>query len=152
MFHPIIIFKSEVMKQFYAPYYLLYTYALYMTSLLCETLSYIRGFAPNLTPIAHIPTLMARFMGPTWGPPESCRPQMGLMLTPWTLLSEDDCFISIFPWLCVCEVCVIKFCNLHELDIRSARFYFRGYFAPYDVCHFIKVINSELTLVRHNLE
>ena len=27
------------------------------------------------------------FMGPTWGPPGSCRPQMGPMLAPWTLLS-----------------------------------------------------------------
>ena len=26
-------------------------------------------------------------MGPTWGPPGSCRPQMGPMLAPWTLLS-----------------------------------------------------------------
>ena len=25
--------------------------------------------------------------GPTWGPPGSCRPQMGPMLAPWTLLS-----------------------------------------------------------------
>ena len=25
-------------------------------------------------------------MGPTWGPPGSCRPQMGPMLAPWTLL------------------------------------------------------------------
>ena len=30
---------------------------------------------------------LARFMGPTWGPPGSCRPQMGPMLAPWTLLS-----------------------------------------------------------------
>ena len=30
---------------------------------------------------------IARFMGPTWGPPGSCRPQMGPMLSPWTLLS-----------------------------------------------------------------
>ena len=28
-----------------------------------------------------------RFMGQTWGPPGSCRPQMGPMLAPWTLLS-----------------------------------------------------------------
>ena len=28
----------------------------------------------------------ANFMGPTWGPPGSCRPQMGPMLDPWTLL------------------------------------------------------------------
>ena len=26
---------------------------------------------------------IARFMGPTWGPPGSCRPQMGPMLAPW---------------------------------------------------------------------
>ena len=26
-------------------------------------------------------------MGPTWGPPGSCRPQMGPMLAPWILLS-----------------------------------------------------------------
>ena len=26
-------------------------------------------------------------MGPAWGPPGSCRPQMGPMLAPWTLLS-----------------------------------------------------------------
>ena len=26
-------------------------------------------------------------MGPTWGPPGPCRPQMGLILVPWTLLS-----------------------------------------------------------------
>ena len=29
----------------------------------------------------------AKFIGPTWGPPGSCRPQMGPMLAPWTLLS-----------------------------------------------------------------
>ena len=27
-------------------------------------------------------------MGPTWGPPESCRPQIGPILAPWTLLSQ----------------------------------------------------------------
>ena len=31
---------------------------------------------------------ITRFMGSTWGPPGSCRPQMGPMLTPWTLLSR----------------------------------------------------------------
>ena len=30
---------------------------------------------------------IARFMGPTWGPPGSCQPQVGPMLAPWTLLS-----------------------------------------------------------------
>ena len=32
------------------------------------------------------PTQIARSMGPTWGPPGSCRPQMGPILAPWTLL------------------------------------------------------------------
>ena len=32
-------------------------------------------------------TQIAKFIGPTWGPPRSCRPQMGPMLGPWTLLS-----------------------------------------------------------------
>ena len=31
---------------------------------------------------------ITKFMGPTWGPPGSSRPQMGPMLAPWTLLSE----------------------------------------------------------------
>ena len=30
---------------------------------------------------------IAKFMGPTWGPPGACRPQMAPMLAPWTLLS-----------------------------------------------------------------
>ena len=36
-----------------------------------------------IIPISQI----AKFMGPTWGPPGSCRPQIGPMLAPWTLLS-----------------------------------------------------------------
>ena len=35
-------------------------------------------------------TQIAKFMGPTWGPPGSCRPQMGPMLAPWTLLLGDS--------------------------------------------------------------
>ena len=35
----------------------------------------------------HVFTQIARFMGPTWGPPGSCRPQLGPMLTPCMLLS-----------------------------------------------------------------
>ena len=30
---------------------------------------------------------ITKFMGPTWGPPGPCRPQMGPMLAPGTLLS-----------------------------------------------------------------
>ena len=32
-------------------------------------------------------TQITKFMAPTWGPPGSCRPQMGPMLAPWALLS-----------------------------------------------------------------
>ena len=33
---------------------------------------------------------IAKFMGLTWGPPGSFRPQMGPMLAPWTLLSGSS--------------------------------------------------------------
>ena len=34
-------------------------------------------------------TLIARFMGPTWGPSGADRTQLGPMLAPWTLLSGN---------------------------------------------------------------
>ena len=39
--------------------------------------------------MAHLSMVQSQiaFMGPTWGPPGSCRPQMGPMLAPWALLS-----------------------------------------------------------------
>ena len=43
---------------------------------------------------------IARFMGPTWGPPGSCRPQMGPMLAPLTLLSGVPiCNIESISWM-----------------------------------------------------
>ena len=42
-------------------------------------------------------THIAKFMGPTWGPPGSCRPQMGPILDPWNLLSGE--LSSIFALL-----------------------------------------------------
>ena len=38
-------------------------------------------------------TLIAKFMGPTWGPSGAARTQVGLMLSPWTLLSGH-----LMPW------------------------------------------------------
>ena len=43
-------------------------------------------------------TQIAKLTGQTWGPPGSCRPQMGPMLAPWTLLSEK-CHNFILLWL-----------------------------------------------------
>ena len=37
-------------------------------------------------------TQISKFMGPTWGPPRSCRSQMGPMLAPWTLVSGYPLF------------------------------------------------------------
>ena len=37
--------------------------------------------------LIYITTQISRFMGPTWGPSGSCRPQMGPMMAPWILLS-----------------------------------------------------------------
>ena len=41
--------------------------------------------------------LIAKSMGPTWGPPGSCRPHMGPMLAPWTLLSGEHILWEL-PW------------------------------------------------------
>ena len=71
----------------------------YDMHMLCSTpgnsISLIRYHAifsigTDLPPISQI----ARFMGPTWCPPGSCRPQMGRMLAPWTSLSQTP------PTLC----------------------------------------------------
>ena len=45
-------------------------------------------------------TQLAKFMGPTLGPPGSCRPQMGTMLVPWTLLSGK--FVSSVMLIVAC--------------------------------------------------
>ena len=41
---------------------------------------------------------IARFKGPTWDPPGSCRPQVGPMLAPWTLQSG---IVFLNSWVCV---------------------------------------------------
>ena len=61
------------------------------------------SFTPTLTywdwiiPVQHSQyhecSQIAKFMGPTWGHHGSCRPQMGPVLAPWTLLS------GLMPWL-----------------------------------------------------
>ena len=38
---------------------------------------------------------IAKLMGPTWGPPGSCRPQLGPMWAPWTLLSGIYCHWNV---------------------------------------------------------
>ena len=99
---------------------------------------YARLYAPNgarqwknpmpITKSCQQNSLIARFMGPTWGPPWSSRPKMGPMLALWTLLSG-------IPWLSklVCHlishITSIKMGNIvktdvirHNLRIEAKRF------------------------------
>ena len=50
----------------------------------------------------YVDALIARFMGPTWGPSGADRTQVGPMLAPWTLLSgrlmlRCACYRSVSP-------------------------------------------------------
>ena len=48
-------------------------------------------------------------MGPTWGPPGSCRPQMGPMLAPWTLLLGVPFYgISILWYIFSCDQAALQ--------------------------------------------
>ena len=64
----------------------------------------------------------SKFMGPTWGPPGSCRPQMGPMLAPWILLSgmipTGQIFILLSPWV----IHVIHYIILVEQSANAAPF------------------------------
>ena len=53
-------------------------------------------------------TQIMKFMGPIWGPPGSCRPQMGPMLAPWTLLSGKSFLLeALFSLYCRYIVAVV---------------------------------------------
>ena len=65
-----------------------------------------------------------KFIGPTWGPYESCRPKTGLMFAPWTLLSGILLFIMYFskkgyhqPF----STCRSRVFELHEMGSVSTR-------------------------------
>ena len=61
----------------------------------------VRGTLPFLPSFLRITTQIAKFMGSTWDPPGACRPQMGPMLAPWTLLyGELGVYIWTIPYEC----------------------------------------------------
>ena len=60
---------------------------------------------------------IGRFMGPTWGPPGSCRPQMVPMLTPWTLLSQNA-NRNAFLWV-YANIHMLLFSGIHLSDELS---------------------------------
>ena len=57
-------------------------------------------------------TQIAKFMGPTWGPPGSSQPQMGPMLAPWTLLlgyacqlfTDHQAIVKLQRKLCITDI------------------------------------------------
>ena len=64
---------------------------------------------------------IARFMGPTWGPSGSCRPQIGFMLASWTSLSRmiETAQFAAIPGrlLCLYEMWLVKWSSHYEPNI-----------------------------------
>ena len=59
-------------------------------------------------------------MGPTWGPPGSCRPQMGPMMASWTLLS--GCFwyrLGAYCWLMMLTWCALENHKAYQSESRD---------------------------------
>ena len=57
-------------------------------------LTHLSRLLTDLFQHCSICTQIANFLGPTWGPPGSCRPQIHPMLAPWTLLSYMSYLVS----------------------------------------------------------
>ena len=68
-----------------------------------------------------ITALIARFMGPTWGPSGADRTQVGPMLAPWTLLSEWNLYP--FQWTLVIvtllEVAIMSTAQICGIFVNS---------------------------------
>ena len=89
------------------------------------------------------PFQITKFIGPTWGPPGSCRPQMGFMLAPWALwlgmiwLS----ILSCYKWLTFALLLIpahIAFCG--EMFDMTFDLPFLDYLPPMvDIRFFIRV-------------
>ena len=68
-------------------------------------------------------TLIARFMGPTWGPPGAESTWVGPMLAPWTLLSGQLCKTLVVSLLLAC----ISFSSHDYLEKWGASIHHRSY-------------------------
>ena len=79
---------------------------------------------------------VAKFMWPTWGPPGSCRPKVGPMLAPWTLLSGTCTWSEVRAWM---------LCNyIPQLSVTS-----NYSFIPYNQCHLN--CHWDLSMVKNEL-
>ena len=68
-------------------------------------------------------TQIAKFTGPKWGPPGSCRPRMGPMLAPWTLqFGYSTCQIGctrLDSNLLGCDYIMISQCNTFPHNLNA---------------------------------
>ena len=88
-------------------YQFIWNWHIYLCLLLCNPISPCRTYTSHkctrlcccLLCCAYNITLISRFMGPTWGPPESCQPQIGPMsLAIWASYQ----FVPILFWYFKC--------------------------------------------------
>ena len=88
----------------------------------------------------------AKFMGPTWGPPGSCPPQMGPMLSLWTLLSRTlQCMTDWSLMRLYCDLMVVTAAFKTWCSSRS--FKGRLSLSTEEICHFkcnVKVMKCML--------
>ena len=73
-------------------------------------------------------SLIARFMGPTWGPSGADRTQVGPTLAPWTLLSGLALTLAIADGLVLKDILVISIHNTDSRLLFSGKCYINGYF------------------------
>ena len=64
---------------------------------LMTNINALQGYTEVMAILHSETPLIARFMGPTWGPSGADRTQMGPMLAPWTLLSGSTSVSSVWP-------------------------------------------------------
>ena len=86
-------------------------------------------------------------MGPTWGPPGSCQPQMGRMWAPWTLLSWIISIhynlLNMNMWLNVCYLFQLH--NTLPLKVHSSSYRHQWYCSkiyPYQAPHSFPMIST----------
>ena len=62
-------------------------------------------------------SLIAKFMGPTWGPSGADRTQVGPMLAPWTLLSVIVSILPYYHWIHFPQFYSMSICKLIRIYI-----------------------------------
>ena len=64
-----------------------------------QTFVRIDEMSPEIGSLYYQVSPDSKVHGATWGPPESCRPQMGRKLAPWTLLSGRPSAAILLPFI-----------------------------------------------------